>query len=245
MRLQSRYISITVICLLSFGFAYWQEENSPPKVTISVRANGNTFQWNSVIPYNIAVSDTEDGNTEYQEIAPNEVVLLARYLPDSALIKKISIDEQRADFNAILKLSKASCFNCHAAKAKLIGPSFEQISVRYTDVAAPIEPLTKKIIEGSTGTWSDVRMPPHPTLDLQDVREMVMWILKRNADPDMTYFVGIDGALKTRAKPGNQSEAGLYILTASYLDHGPRNSTGGSHGQEKMGKETIVLRSVE
>ena len=87
---QSRYISVVAICVLSFGFTYWQGENSPPKVTISVQGKGNTFQWNSVVPYTIGVSDAEDGTTEYNDIPSHEVLLVAKYFPDSTRIKKIS-----------------------------------------------------------------------------------------------------------------------------------------------------------
>ena len=92
---------------------------------------GNTFQWNSVVPYTIAVSDAEDGKTEYNEIPSHEVLLVAKYFPDSTLINKILIDEQMIHHDAVLEMSKALCFNCHAAKAKLIGPSFGQVAARY------------------------------------------------------------------------------------------------------------------
>jgi cytochrome c len=241
--MQSKYISVAAICVLSFGFTSWQDQNSPPKVTISVQGKGNTFQWNSVVPYTIAVSDVEDGNTEYNEIPSHEVVLVAKYLPDSAFIKKIPIGEQLIHHDVLLEMSKALCFNCHAAKTKLIGPSFEQVAVRYKNTPGAVDPLTKKIIDGSTGTWSDLKMPPHPDLEVQDVKEMVTWIIKNNADPDLTYFVGIDGALRTREKPANA--AGVYVLTASYMDHGPRNPNNGLRTQGKRGQHALVLRSLE
>ena len=243
--MQSRYISVVAICVLSFGFTYWQDQNSPPKVTISVQGKGNTFQWNSVVPYTIAVSDAEDGKTEYNEIPSHEVLLVAKYFPDSTLIKKIPIDEQMIHHDAVLEMSKALCFNCHAAKAKLIGPSFEQVAARYKNAPGAVDALTKKIIDGSTGTWSDLKMPPHPDLEVQDVKEMVTWILKYNADPDLTYFVGTDGALRTREKPANASAAGVYVLTASYMDHGPRNPNNGLRTQGKRGQHALVLRSLE
>ena len=243
--MQSIYISAFAICMLSFGFTYWQDQNSPPKVTISVQGKGNTFQWNSVVPYTIAVSDAEDGNTEYNEIPSHEVLLVAKYFPDSTLIKKIPIGEQMIHHDAVLQMSKALCFSCHAAKAKLIGPSFEQVAGRYKNVPSAVDTLTKKIIDGSTGTWSDLKMPPHPDLEVQDVKEMVTWILKNNADPDLTYFVGTDGALRTREKPANASAAGVYVLTASYMDHGPRNPNNGSRTQGKRGQHALVLRSLE
>ena len=242
---QSKYLSFISICALSFGFTYWQDQNNPRKVTLSVQGKGNTFHWNSVVPYTIAVSDAEDGNTEYNEIPPHEVLLVAKYFPDSTLIKKIGIGELMIHHEVVLEMSKALCFTCHAAHAKLIGPSFKQNAARYKNAPGAVEFLTKKIINGSTGTWSDLKMPPHPDLEGQDVKEMVMWILKNSADPNLTYFVGTDGALKTIEKPANASGAGVYVLTASYTDHGPSNPSNGLRTQGKRGQQTLVLRSLE
>jgi cytochrome c len=243
--IQSRFVSVVAICVVSFGFTYWQDQNSPPTVTISVQGKGNTFQWNSVVPYTIDVSDAEDGKTEYNEITSHEVLLVAKYFPDSTVIKKIPIGEQMIHHEVVLAMSEALCFNCHAAKAKLIGPSFEQVAVRYKNTPGAVDALTKKIIDGSTGTWSDLKMSPHPDLKVQDVKEMVAWILKYNADPDLIYFVGTDGALRTREKPANASAAGVYVLTASYMDHALRNPNNGLGTPGKRGQYTLELRNLE
>ena len=242
--MQSSYVLI-VIGVLSFGFTYWQDQNSLPTVKISTQGKANTFQWNSIVPYTIAVSDAEDGKTEYNEIPSQEVVLVAKYFQDSTVVKKIPIGEQMIHHDAVLAMSKALCFNCHAAKANVIGPSFEQVAVRYKNAPGAVEALTKKIIDGSTGTWSDLKMPPHPELKMQDVKEIVAWILKYNTDPDLTYFVGTEGTLRTREKPANASSAGVYVLTASYMDHGPRNPNNGLGTPGKRGQDALVLRSVE
>jgi hypothetical protein len=88
-------------------------------------------------------------------------------------------------------------------------------------------------------------MPPHPDLDVQDVKEMVTWILNNNSDPDLIYFVGTEGALRTKEKPANASPAGVYILTASYMDHGAKNSNNALATYGKRGQHTLVLKSPE
>jgi len=242
---QSKLFFVVAICALGFGFTYWQDQNSPPKVTISVQTNEDTFQWNSVVPYTVDVSDAEDGKTEYNEIPSHEVLLVVRYLRDSTLIKKNPVAQQLIHHDALLALSKALCFNCHAAKANVIGPSFEQVADRYKNAEGAIDRLTKKIIDGSTGTWGDLKMPPHPDLEVQDVREMVTWILKNNSDPDLIYFIGTEGALRTKEKPANASPVGVYILTASYMDHGAKNSNNALATYGKRGQHTLVLKSPE
>jgi cytochrome c len=146
------YTSVAAALLLSIVCTL-QEQNSEPKVAISVQAN--TFKWNSIVPYTIAVSDAEDGKTEYNEIPSHEVLLVANYLPDSTIVNEKLFDhEMIRHHDAVLALSKALCFNCHAAKANVIGPSFEEVAARYKDVSDAEEFLTKRIIEGSTGHWS-------------------------------------------------------------------------------------------
>lgn len=237
------YTSVVTAFLLSFVFTS-QEQNSKPKVSISVQANA--FKWNSLVPYSISVSDVEDGSTDYAEIPSNEVVLVAKYVQDSAILKEKNFDEEMVrHHDAVLAMSNALCLSCHAAKAKLIGPSFEQVALRYKNVSGAVEILTKKIIDGSTGNWSDLKMPPHPDLNVGDVKEMVTWILKNNSDPDFIYFVGTQGSLRIKEKPANVSSTGVYFLSASYLDHGVEDTNNEIGTQRKRGQHALVLNVSE
>ena len=237
------YTSVAIALFLSF-ILIPQDQNHTPEVATAVQ--GNTFRWNSIVPYSISVSDVEDGKTDYNEIPSNEVVLVAKYLPDSIIVKEKAFDEEmNRHHDAVLGLSNALCLSCHAAKAKLIGPSFEQVAARYMNVPGAIELLTKRIIDGSTGNWGDLKMPPHPELKVQDVEEMVTWILANNSDPDFIYFVGPQGSLRTKEKPANGPRAGVYVLTASYLDHGIRNAGNGDDVRRKRGQHTLILRNAE
>jgi cytochrome c len=198
------------------------------------------------LPYTISVWDAEDGNTEYNEIPSNEVLLVAKYVSDSILIEKNSFSEEMIrHHDAVLALSRSNCFSCHAAKEKLIGPSFEEVATRYKNSAGAIEQLAKKVIDGSTGTWSDLKMPPHPDLEAQHVREMVTWILKNNSDQDFVYFVGTEGSLKISPKPATARRAGVYVLTASYMDHGYKNPITGGVSDRKRGKHSVILKNAE
>lgn len=216
-------------------------ENTPPKVTITTPAKNSTFQWNSIVPYVIRVTDQEDGNSEYNEIANNEVLLIVKYLPDSSQVKKYLLDRSKTSHESLVWMSTSTCFTCHAAKTKLIGPSFELIAQRYLVNSITIESLAKKIIAGSSGTWGDLKMPPHPDLKIEQAREVVKWILKNNADPDQNYIAGIEGAFRTKEKPSKEPGKGVYILTASYTDHGIKG-TPRSPGS-KLGQHTLVLKN--
>jgi cytochrome c len=230
-------IGSTAFAFYCLTASFSQQHNNPPEVTITAPAKNSKFQWNSIVPYAIRVSDEEDGNSEYHEIAANEVLLTVAYLPDSILVKDYLSERSKANTGSLLWMSTSSCFTCHAAKAKSIGPSFEQIARRYPDNSISAEALARKIITGSTGTWGDLKMPPHPDLKIDTVREIVRWILKNSSDPDQSYFVGLEGSFRTREKPPHEPGKGIYILTASYIDHG-KGGTG-----RKQGQQSIVLHN--
>lgn len=244
------------IGLATLGFCFFTaastqrkiQENDPPSVTITSPAKNGKFQWNSIVPYSIRVSDKEDGNSEYNEISANEVLLTVTYLPDSSLVKKYLLDKPTTDHESFLRMSTSECFNCHAAKNKFIGPSFELIAGRYSYNSGSVDDLAKKVMAGTSGSWGDEKMPPHPELEIDQAREMVRWILKNNADPDQTFYAGIEGAFRTRENPGKEPGKGVYVLTASYTDHGIKGTTNSPSSQNiragsKQGKHSIVLKN--
>ena len=139
----------------------------------------------------------------------------------------------------LLLIKTSGCFTCHAAKNKLIGPSFQLIAKRYPNNVTSIETLAKKLTKGSTGIWGNIPMPPHPDLKTDQAREIIHWILKNNMNPDVTYFTGIQGAFRTKQKPEKDAGKGAYILTASYTDHGLK----GLPQLSKRGEHTIVLKN--
>ena len=232
-------LPLLVICCFA---AFSHQNNSPPVVTITAPAKNSKFQWNSVIPYAIHVSDPEDGNSEYNEIPTKEVLLMVAYLPDSTRAKTFLEDRSKTNHEALLWMITSACFTCHSAKDKLIGPSFEQIAKRYPDNSISVESLTKKIITGATGTWGDLKMPPHPDLKIDQVRKIVRWILKNSSDRDQSYYVGIEGAFRTKEKPTGEPVKGVYILTASYTDHGIKGAPT-RPSDSKQGQHTIVLKN--
>jgi cytochrome c len=71
---------------------------------------------------------------------------------------------------------QSDCRNCHKEQEKLIGPAFIAIAKKYT--LKNINSLADKVIKGGAGSWGDISMSPHPSLQRNDAKEMVAFILK-------------------------------------------------------------------
>lgn len=245
-----RFKLFFAIALINFAFYYFitaftpkkkSVDNNPPKVTITTPRNNDKFNWNSLIRYNISVVDKEDGSSEYNEITANEVLLEVLYLPDASKAEKYLSAKAKicTEHPGLSMIKNSDCLNCHAAKNKLIGPSFELIAKRYPYNPSTIDMLTKKVINGTSGVWGRLPMPAHQTLKTKQTRQIISWILKNNLNPNLTYYTGMDGAFRTKEKPVNNAGKGVYILTASYTDHGVK----GSLQIRKYGQHSILLKN--
>jgi len=218
-----------------------QAENTAPVVRITLPAANTKFQWNTMVNYAISVSDKEDGNAEYDEIAPHEVLLEVLFLPDSAQLKAYRSGQSKteSEAGALLAITALPCFNCHVANEKLIGPSFQSIAAKYAYSAAVEDALSQKIIKGSQGTWGDTPMPPHPDVDVVQANEIARWILKNNKDTNHFYLAGLSGAFKTKIKPEKDAGKGVNLLRASYTDHGAKENP----QLRKRGQYIMVLKN--
>lgn len=190
-----------------------------------------------IIPYYINVYDKEDGNSEYEEINKNEVILTVTYFSDASKVKKYVEEEVAARSDLLSKMASSNCFSCHLAKSRLIGPSFEEIAGRYVPTPENKEYLAQKIGKGSIGVWGDEIMPAQPELKAEKVSEILDWIYKNAQDPNYTFYTGTEGSFKTRERPKENSSTNAYVLHAQYADQGLDDSLGNS----KKGIHTLIL----
>ncbi len=215
-----------------------QRENIAPNVQITSPKSNGVVTLNVPIFYSIDVVDEEDGRTEYNEIAANEVLLLIRYVSDSLKVKEYLANPSNTNPQPLVVMRNSMCFACHTATSKLIGPSYDLIAKRYPLNPTSVELLTNRIISGSSGVWGDIKMPPHPDLPIEQVRNVVKWILKNGDVPDQSFYVGTEGSLRIQHRPKAESEKGVYVATASYIDHGIKDQPGSG----KLGQHSITLK---
>lgn len=92
-------------------------------------------------------------------------------MPDAA-----SAPAQAAE-DPIAELSrKSNCAACHQLDKRFIGPSFQEIAVKYRGDASADARLAEKVKKGGGGVWGAIPMPPNAIRD-EDIRALVQWIL--------------------------------------------------------------------
>lgn len=208
-------ILLPFIVLCSWIF----QDNEEPRIYFKQPSPHFIFKSNASIPYKIAVEDKEDGSTELGEIAPNEVILKIKYVADRTKLEEF-LNNENAQSSVWRSLVKNNCFNCHALRDKLAGPSFEQITAKYGSSESTINALAQKILKGSKGTWGDSQMmPSHPDMQIDEAKDIVHWLLRNAADQDLQITKGTEGLIKTKPNPNVGAKA-FYVLSAFYRDHG-------------------------
>jgi cytochrome c len=236
-------LSVVFWLMTAFVFSSKNAPNSPPKVFIANPVVGAKLGWNEVVRYSIKINDLEDGNSEYNEINTNEVLLEVSYFNNLIKAKAYMASKEKmvTEHPGLTLLKNSDCFTCHASKGKLIGPSFELIAKKYPESKAVVDNLTSNVINGVKGVWGPVAMPPHKAMKAADIKQVINWILAKNNNADITYYPGIEGSFRTRQKPPQQHSNEVIVLTASYMDHGDK----GSMQNRKFGQHSVLLKAVE
>ena len=70
-----------------------------------------------------------------------------------------------------------NCMACHAVDKKLVGPSFKDISAKYTGQAGAADKLAQKITKGGSGVWGPVPMPANAQVNDAEAKTLAAWIL--------------------------------------------------------------------
>jgi cytochrome c len=115
-----------------FQIEWFQQKNNPPEVNIIEPENKSVQPVNTLIPYSINISDGEDGESKYEEIPFDKVLLEVKYVnenPENALYLEKDKPEKR---KGLLLINKFDCFTCHQFKTRLIGPPFQEIAQKYS-----------------------------------------------------------------------------------------------------------------
>ncbi len=191
--------------------------NTPPEVNL-VSAQNKSFFWEGIpFEYSLQVKDSEDGSID----RANAEVRFG-YDASPATLRQSTSDEAAAvkalPFGYSL-IERSDCKACHFKEGKSVGPSYTEVALRYKGQADALAMLRTKIIEGGGGNWGESVMSAHPQLAVQDVDDMVKYILSLSEAQEEMTKLEIDGTL-TFNRHLKEERRGVYTLVGSYKDRG-------------------------
>ncbi len=103
---------------------------------------------------------------------PLRSALFAAALAGSAF----SVPAQEA--TAVERLAlRHHCLACHSFEQQAVGPAFRAVAARYAAQPGAGVRLAVTIVEGGSGHWGSVRMPPNAGVSAEEARLLADWIL--------------------------------------------------------------------
>jgi len=95
----------------------------------------------------------------------------------AAVALGLTAQANAADAAKAQELAKSkNCLTCHTVDKKLVGPGFKEIAQKYKGDSGAVASLSKKVINGTSGTWGAIPMPPNP-VSQDEAKTLVEWIL--------------------------------------------------------------------
>ncbi|MBC7902615.1 MAG: c-type cytochrome [Gemmatimonadaceae bacterium] len=74
-------------------------------------------------------------------------------------------------------IGESDCLTCHKIDEAATGPAYRDVANKYPNTEATLDTLAKKIIVGGKGNWGPVPMTPHPTMSVEDAKQIVKYIM--------------------------------------------------------------------
>jgi cytochrome c len=79
------------------------------------------------------------------------------------------------DAQALLR--DKGCLACHSIDNKIVGPAYKDVAKKYASRKDAEAYLSKKILEGSSGVWGQIPMPPNTTVKEPEAHTLAKFIL--------------------------------------------------------------------
>ena len=101
------------------------------------------------------------------------IALLMSLTASLAMAEGGAPDEAKA-----MELAKANgCLSCHAKADKIVGPSYVSVAEKYKGDNDAVATLMASVRNGSKGKWGRIPMPAHGSLDEQELKTIIQWVL--------------------------------------------------------------------
>ncbi|MRS61873.1 ThuA domain-containing protein [Larkinella terrae] len=211
--------------------------NEVPNVEVAVKGNKTFYFDNKPVEYEVKVADKEDGNLSTGKISPEDVTMTINFLEGFDKTLLAQGHQANVGFATGKRLIELSdCKACHSIDKKSIGPAYQDVAKKYAKERRTeiVNKLATKVIEGGGGVWGEQAMSAHPQLKVDEVKEMVSYIMSLG-DKQQVDKKPLKGTYTAQAK----EKDGSYLFSASYTDKG------GSVIGPLTGTSTVALRSAK
>ena len=215
--------------------------NEPPKVNWNLAGANEMFYWPEIpLQYSLNVADEEDGKLN-EGINASDVAVSIEFLEQGHDIVEIAmghkaLSELNQGHPGLSLMKESDCASCHKEYGKSIGPSYEEVALKYEKGSETINYLADKIQNGGGGVWGENVMAAHPDLGDRDAKTMARYIMSIKTATLNEKSLDPAGSFTFDKNPADFPD-GKYVLTASYVDQG-------AEGAERLQSEEIkVLRS--
>ncbi|MEO6290008.1 MAG: ThuA domain-containing protein [Ginsengibacter sp.] len=186
--------------------------NERPHVDINIEGNQSFYFAGKPVIYKVNVSDNGDS------ISWNNL-LISTSFTDEALTAE-NVDEAGSpEIAGRTYIQSLDCKSCHKVDEKSVGPSFTEVAERYYNNKKAPEILIQKIIKGGSGAWGEVDMPAHPTLEENDVKQIVQYVLSLKSEKTNMKSLPAKGQVMPS---GNKPDQNVFVLKAAYTDNGSK-----------------------
>jgi cytochrome c len=114
--------------------------------------------------------------------SPEERAAAIKQAETSATASKVAadgtIEASATDLEEGAKLLAASdCMGCHNKDQKIVGPAYVDVAAKYALNEENVNHLVDKVIKGGSGAWGEIPMSPHESLNIDDAKKMIVYIL--------------------------------------------------------------------
>lgn len=197
--------------------------NEAPVVDIDFEGANKSFYFADSAPkYKVKVTDKEDGELE-KGIAPESVAATLDYIPFGYDPIEMSQSHRKADSDLFASaglrlINKSDCKSCHQLNVRSVGPSYNEVSVKYKGQNV-IDQLADKVIAGGMGVWGEHAMSAHPAISKADAKQMVSYILSLS-EPKASNKIALKGELALVKPEGQKASKGVFVVRATYVDKG-------------------------
>src|SRR5215211_9234114 len=99
-----------------------------------------------------------------------KVVALATVIAGCAVLVAAPAHAVLDNAAAEAMMKKDGCAACHAVDKKIIGPSYQDVAVKYKGDAGAAAKLIKKVKDGGSGVWDQIPMPPNAATPDADIK---------------------------------------------------------------------------